>query len=228
MARVFFAREDFATRRRAADRTDRSRTGFRSRAGYRACMRKQDTHHGGATSTCGSQTAPAMAQSGSERIESPTQEGATIRTRSRATGANECAQGRRGGRETVSDRRPAGDLRAGSACRNRGTSPIRFRRYRETRAGASSTAASPDSGNTREDPPAARQRRRFPVGWTLRHTFVSHACRSGFFPLTVSKNIFCSRAVIGPRRPPPMGRWSYSRIGVTSAAVPVKNASSAT
>src|SRR5450759_4815033 len=46
-------------------------------------------------------------------------------------------------------------------------------------------------------------------------------------PLTTSKNAFCSLRVIGPRRPAPILRPSTSRIGVTSAAVPVKKASSA-
>src|SRR5450756_534007 len=46
-------------------------------------------------------------------------------------------------------------------------------------------------------------------------------------PLTTSKNAFCSLRVIGPRRPAPILRPSTSRMGVTSAAVPVKKASSA-
>src|SRR5450759_3412422 len=46
-------------------------------------------------------------------------------------------------------------------------------------------------------------------------------------PLTTSKNAFCSLRVTGPRRPAPILRPSTSRIGVTSAAVPVKKASSA-
>jgi len=46
-------------------------------------------------------------------------------------------------------------------------------------------------------------------------------------PFTVSKNSDCRRVVTGPRPPLPIGRLSYSRIGVTSAAVPVKKASSA-
>src|SRR5262245_21887792 len=46
-------------------------------------------------------------------------------------------------------------------------------------------------------------------------------------PLTTSKNAFCSAFVTGPARPAPIWRPSSSRIGVTSAAVPVKNASSA-
>ena len=49
----------------------------------------------------------------------------------------------------------------------------------------------------------------------------------GLRPLTTSKNIDCSFSVIGPRLPAPMTRLSSSRIGVTSAAVPVKKASSA-
>src|SRR5450759_3146039 len=46
-------------------------------------------------------------------------------------------------------------------------------------------------------------------------------------PLTTSKNAFCRLRVVGPRRPAPILRPSTSRIGVTSAAVPVKKASSA-
>ena len=38
----------------------------------------------------------------------------------------------------------------------------------------------------------------------------------------------CNFSVMGPRLPAPMARLSTSRIGVTSAAVPVKKASSAT
>ena len=46
-------------------------------------------------------------------------------------------------------------------------------------------------------------------------------------PCTQSKYFCCSAVVTGPRPPVPMLRLSNSRIGVTSAAVPVKNASSA-
>src|SRR5579863_2708640 len=46
-------------------------------------------------------------------------------------------------------------------------------------------------------------------------------------PVTTSKNAFCIFIVTGPHLPEPMTRLSSSRIGVTSAAVPVKNASSA-
>src|SRR5690242_10366738 len=58
-------------------------------------------------------------------------------------------------------------------------------------------------------------------------TGVSQSACFSAFPLTVSKNAFCMRVVIGPRFPSPIVRPSTSRIGVTSAAVPVKNASSA-
>jgi hypothetical protein len=48
----------------------------------------------------------------------------------------------------------------------------------------------------------------------------------GAWPLTISKKRFCSLWVTGPLALPMM-RPSTSRIGVTSAAVPVKKASSA-
>ena len=46
------------------------------------------------------------------------------------------------------------------------------------------------------------------------------------FPLTISKNFFCRICVIGPLDPLPIDLSSNSLIGVTSAAVPVKKASS--
>src|SRR5579862_4731445 len=46
-------------------------------------------------------------------------------------------------------------------------------------------------------------------------------------PVTTSKNAFCRALVTGPALPAPMTRPSSSRIGVTSAAVPVKKHSSA-
>src|SRR5207237_9433661 len=46
-------------------------------------------------------------------------------------------------------------------------------------------------------------------------------------PVTTSKNAFWIALVIGPALPSPMTRPSSSRIGVTSAAVPVKKHSSA-
>src|SRR5437867_3582103 len=58
-------------------------------------------------------------------------------------------------------------------------------------------------------------------------TGVSHDTYFGFLPLTASKKSACSFLVIGPHVPSPIGRLSSSRIGVTSAAVPVKKASSA-
>ncbi len=51
---------------------------------------------------------------------------------------------------------------------------------------------------------------------------------SGTRPCTKSKYFDCNFSVIGPRTPEPIIRPSSSRIGVTSAAVPVKKASSAT
>src|SRR5205814_4748557 len=46
-------------------------------------------------------------------------------------------------------------------------------------------------------------------------------------PVTTSKNAFWMALVTGPALPAPIWRPSSSRIGVTSAAVPVKKASSA-
>src|SRR5450759_2057813 len=46
-------------------------------------------------------------------------------------------------------------------------------------------------------------------------------------PLTTSNTSFCGFRLIGPRRPAPCLLPSSSRIGLTSAAVPVKKASSA-
>src|SRR6185436_20587792 len=60
-----------------------------------------------------------------------------------------------------------------------------------------------------------------------RHTFASHSAYLGLRPLTMSKNALWIFSVIGPRAPLPISIRSSSRIGVTSAAVPVKNASSA-
>ena len=61
-----------------------------------------------------------------------------------------------------------------------------------------------------------------------RHTFVSQCFFDAFLPFTVSKNSSCSFVGDRPARARcRSARWSYSRIGVTSAAVPVKNASSA-
>src|SRR5690606_41923146 len=49
----------------------------------------------------------------------------------------------------------------------------------------------------------------------------------GVLPDTASKKAFWGWVVTGPRAPAPIWRPSISRIGVTSAAVPVKKASSA-
>lgn len=59
------------------------------------------------------------------------------------------------------------------------------------------------------------------------HTRVSQWVYFGLRPLTMSKNAVWIFSVTGPRMPAPMVTRSSSRIGVTSAAVPVKNASSA-
>ncbi len=55
----------------------------------------------------------------------------------------------------------------------------------------------------------------------------SQPAYSGTSPLVAAKNVSWSFFVTGPRPPPPTRRSSISRIGQTSAAVPVKNASSA-
>ena len=58
-------------------------------------------------------------------------------------------------------------------------------------------------------------------------TGASHAVCFLSLPWTISKNAACSFWVMGPGLPDPIFRLSTSRIGVISAAVPVKNASSA-
>ncbi len=58
-------------------------------------------------------------------------------------------------------------------------------------------------------------------------TAVNHERWFSERPLTTSKNIDCNFSVTGPRLPEPITRLSSSRIGVVSAAVPVKKASSA-
>src|SRR3954471_5535479 len=58
-------------------------------------------------------------------------------------------------------------------------------------------------------------------------TLVSQCAYLGLRPLTMSKNAVWIFSVIGPRRPMPISTRSSSRMGVTSAAVPVKKHSSA-
>src|SRR5450759_4811875 len=58
-------------------------------------------------------------------------------------------------------------------------------------------------------------------------TFVNQCAYFGLRPLTMSKKALWIFSVIGPRLPQPISMRSSSRIGVTSAAVPVKKASSA-
>src|SRR6478736_3289721 len=58
-------------------------------------------------------------------------------------------------------------------------------------------------------------------------TLVSQWAYLGLRPLTMSKNALWIFSVIGPRRPMPISTRSSSRMGVTSAAVPVKKHSSA-
>src|SRR5690606_7676178 len=59
------------------------------------------------------------------------------------------------------------------------------------------------------------------------HTFESQWAYWGLRPFTMSKNALWIFSVMGPRLPAPISMRSSSRIGVTSAAVPVKKASSA-
>src|SRR5450432_2049953 len=58
------------------------------------------------------------------------------------------------------------------------------------------------------------------------HTLVSHSAYLGLRPLTMSKNALWIFSVAAARVPAPSSMRSSSRIGVTSAAVPVKKASS--
>ena len=73
---------------------------------------------------------------------------------------------------------------------------------------------------------SARPTRFRDLGGHRVQTLVSHSAYFGFRPLTMSKNALWIFSVIGPREPAPSSMRSSSRIGVTSAAVPVKNASS--
>src|SRR6266545_413063 len=58
-------------------------------------------------------------------------------------------------------------------------------------------------------------------------TLVSQWAYFGLRPLTMSKKALWIFSVRGPREPAPISTRSSSRMGVTSAAVPVKKASSA-
>ena len=68
--------------------------------------------------------------------------------------------------------------------------------------------------------------RQLNYGLAHEDTFVSQCEYFGLRPLTMSKNALWIFSVIGPREPQPSSIRSSSRIGVTSAAVPVKKASS--
>ena len=59
------------------------------------------------------------------------------------------------------------------------------------------------------------------------YTFVSQLYLSSISPLKMPKKRFCNFSAIGPRRPSPILILSIERIGEISAAVPVKNTSSA-
>jgi hypothetical protein len=186
-------------------------------------------HHGGATTSIGRLTPwrRTAATRGSERIASPTHDGATTSTRSHAVWISSSCERAAPGDTSLSVRpllRRPGDI----ACRSTGTLPRQRPRHRGIPADASSTTACRDSDRTpagRSHGPRRRAGRRRS---SHAFTYVSHSARAALRPLTVSKNIVCSLVVIGPRTPSPMGRWSNSRIGVISAAVPVKKASSAT
>src|SRR5690349_6955855 len=56
---------------------------------------------------------------------------------------------------------------------------------------------------------------------------VSQPCLSSRVPLITPKNAFCNCSATGPRLPLPIVILSIDRIGVISAAVPLKNTSSA-
>ena len=62
---------------------------------------------------------------------------------------------------------------------------------------------------------------------TQSSTKVSQSTYRGSSPLVAAKNASCNSLVTGPRCPTPIARSSTSRIGVISAAVPVKKTSSA-
>src|SRR3569832_91169 len=65
------------------------------------------------------------------------------------------------------------------------------------------------------------------AGGVVHHqTFVSQWAYLGLRPFTMSKKADWIFSVTGPREPMPISSRSSSRIGVTSAAVPVKKASS--
>lgn len=78
-----------------------------------------------------------------------------------------------------------------------------------------------------EPPRALSRRRRALVRLTDRYSQSSHSRKSSLRPSTTSKKRRWTLAVIGPRLPEPIVRSSISRTGVTSAAVPQKNTSSA-
>lgn len=61
----------------------------------------------------------------------------------------------------------------------------------------------------------------------LTRTGVSHPKRSGLRPLAIPRNSVPSCWVMGPGLPSAMTMRSMERMGVTSAAVPVKKTSSA-
>src|SRR5205814_512383 len=69
----------------------------------------------------------------------------------------------------------------------------------------------------------------FDRGFVVAHvnqTFVSHSAYLALRPFTMSKKALWIFSVMGPRVPLPSSMRSNSRIGVGSAAVPVKKASS--
>jgi hypothetical protein len=100
-----------------------------------------------------------------------------------------------------------------------------------TRADANSISSCCPWGNVTANPCASPDNVfghwRVVVGFPCYFTRVSQPACLALRPYTTSKYCACSFSVNGPREPLPIMRPSNSRIGVTSAAVPVKKASSA-
>ena len=170
--------------------------------GCRACARRRARTTAAparrcAASSCG---VASRATSGSDRIASPTHDGATIRMRPR--GVKE--PGPRAARRRVADDARSSAPRSVPRLRRAADEPVARaavgterlagrRRCRETRADDSTRAASAGSGRTPAGPwPSPRSA---PVRGVLghRHTFVSHAFFDGLRPLTVSKKSVCKR-----------------------------------
>src|SRR5256885_7599864 len=93
---------------------------------------------------------------------------------------------------------------------------------------AHSQREEPGDLQLRADAPDKNDQSPTPTGCLLpTWTGVNQLKRSGWVPCTMPKNSRCKALVIGPTFPLPTVMRSTERIGVTSAAVPVKKASSA-